>query len=210
MDRPIVHADLEAYLGDLTGASAGVLAEMESAAGERDFPIVGPLVGRLLTVMARSIGAERVCELGSGFGYSTMFFAEAVGTAGSVIHTDMSQEQSDEARAYLGRAGLVDRVEFHVGDALEVLGRQAGPFDIIFCDVDKEAYPRVPDLAVPRLRPGGLLIFDNTLWYGRVADDEPDATTAAVQELNRILFGRDDLLTTIVPLRDGVSVSLKI
>jgi caffeoyl-CoA O-methyltransferase len=210
MERPIVHADLEVYLAGLVGASAGIVAEMEGVARERSFPIVGPLVGRLLSVMARSIGAKSVCELGSGFGYSTMFFAEAVGPEGRVIHTDMSREQSDEARAYLGRAGLAERVDFHVGDAIGVLEAQSGPFDIIFCDIDKEAYPQVPELAVPRLRSGGMLIFDNTLWYGRVADREPDATTAAVQELNRILHGRADLLTTIIPIRDGVSISLKL
>ncbi len=210
MDRPILHADLERYLNELHGDSPGVLAEMEAVARERGFPIVGPLVGRLLGLLARGIGATTVCELGSGFGYSTVYFADAVGPGGKVVHTDLSPEQSGEARAYLERAGLAERVEHFVGNALGVFDSHPGPFDIVFCDVDKELYPRVPDLAVPRLRRGGLLIFDNTLWYGRVADSDPDETTAAVQALNRALFGRDDLLTTIVPIRDGVSVSLKL
>jgi predicted O-methyltransferase YrrM len=210
MDRDIVHTDIEAYLAGLVGTANEVSAEMEEVARQRDFPIVGPLVGRLLSVLARSVGAEQVCELGSGFGYSTLYFADVVGPAGRVVHTDTSQARSDEARAFLERAGLVERIEFCVGDALEVLESCSGPFDLVFCDVDKEAYPRVPDLAVPRLRTGGLLVFDNTLWHGRVPDAEADETTAAVQELNRVLHRRADLLTSIVPLRDGVSVSVKL
>jgi predicted O-methyltransferase YrrM len=210
MDRDILHAEIETYLTGLVGTANEVSAEMEEVARQRGFPIVGRLVGRLLSVLARSVGAEQVCELGSGFGYSTLYFADAVGPVGRVVHTDRSQARSDEARTFLQRAGLVERIEFFVGDALETLESRSGPFDVIFCDVDKEAYPRGPDLAVPRLRAGGLLVFDNALWHGRVPDAEADETTAAVQELNRALHGRADLLTSIVPLRDGVSVSVKL
>ncbi len=211
MDRDILHPDLESYLDALQPERPAVVGEMEREAERHDFPIVGPLVGRLLGLLARSLRAEAVFELGSGYGYSTYWFADAVGPRGTVVHTDFAEANSKRARDYLGRLGLGDRVRYEVGDALVALERTPGPFDLVFCDVDKPAYPKVPDLALPRLRRGGLLVFDNTLWYGRVADrGDLDASTRAIQALNRDLHSRAGLLTVIVPLRDGVSVSLKL
>ena len=211
MERPVVHPDLVEYMLRVTPPRDDVPAEMESVAAERGFPIVGPLVGRLLFALARSTGAKRVFELGSGFGYSTWWFARAVGPEGEIVHTEGSEENSKLARDLLGRAGLADRVTFEVGDAREIIRGYDGPYDVIFCDIDKHQYPDVPDLAVPRLRTGGLLLFDNMLWFGRVADTEPeDASTRGIQEVTRMLYGRDDLVTAILPLRDGVSVSVKL
>jgi predicted O-methyltransferase YrrM len=202
---------MEEYLHRITPEREEIPAEMEALARERGFPIVGPLVGRLLFTLARSAGARRVFEMGSGYGYSTYWFARAVGPEGRVVHTEGSEENSRLARELLGRASLAERVEFEVGDAREILALRDGPFDLIFCDIDKEQYPDVPDLALPRLREGGLLVFDNMLWYGRVADEEPDReSTRGVIEATRLLYERKDLLTTILPLRDGVSVSVKI
>ena len=211
MERPVVHPDLVDYMLRVTPPSDAVPAEMEAIARERGFPIVGPLVGRLLFALARASGARRVFELGSGFGYSTYWFARAVGPEGEVVHTEGSAENSRLARELLERAGLAERVRFEVGDAREIIARYEGPYDIVFCDVDKEQYPDVPDLAIPRLRQGGLLLFDNMLWFGRVADADPaEESTRGIQEATRLLYARDDLLTTILPLRDGVSLSVKL
>ena len=126
------------------------------------------------------------------------------------IHcTDSSEENRDLALGFLGRAGHGELVEFHVGDALQVLGALPGPFDIIFNDIDKEQYPDVVQPAVSRLRPGGLLITDNTLWKGRVAQADPDETTRAVLEYNRHLHAHPDLEACIVPIRDGVAVAAR-
>ena len=211
MEREIVHPDLVRWLDAVAPVPDAIQAEMETLAAQKRFPIVGPQVGRLLFVLARGAGARRVIELGSGFGYSTLWFARAVGPEGQVIHTDGSAENSARARDFLGRAGLADRVRFEVGDAREVLAGETGPFDVVFCDIDKEGYPEVPPLAVPRLRPGGLLLFDNTLWYGRVADEPgEDEETRAIQSLVRALHAHPQLVTALLPLRDGVSVSVKV
>ncbi|MBI3180274.1 MAG: class I SAM-dependent methyltransferase, partial [Deltaproteobacteria bacterium] len=153
MERNIVHPEVESYLETLLPQAEPVRAHMERIAEERDFPIVGPLVGRLLFVLARGIGARRVFELGSGFGYSAFWFAQAVGPQGRVFCTDRSDKHAAEAKDLLARAGLAARVEFHTGDALEVFAEQPGPFDIVFCDIDKEGYPEVPRAAIPKLRP---------------------------------------------------------
>jgi predicted O-methyltransferase YrrM len=185
---------------------------MEARGAEERFPIIGPLVGRLCQQLALSIGARDVFEMGSGFGYSTWWFAQAVGEGGRVVHTDNSAQRSADARTYLQRAKLADRVLFEVGDALQILRQYPGPFDVVFIDVDKEAYPEALTLARSRVRPGGYILTDNVLWSGRVAhpESEQDETTRAVARFDHDAFAAPDLYTTIVPIRDGVAVSLKL
>ena len=205
----IVAAPIENYLRALTACKHPVQQKMEALAAERDFPIVGPLVGSLLEVLARSIGAKRILELGSGFGYSAFWFARALGGEGEIIHTDLDDDNRNAAKEFLDEAGFLSMISFAEGDALGVLDRSDGPFDIVFCDIDKIDYPKVPELALSKLRSGGMLVFDNALWSGRVVADDKDADTQAVVELNRMLYGRDDVSNTLLPLRDGVLVSLK-
>jgi caffeoyl-CoA O-methyltransferase len=191
---------------------------MEAEAERRDIPIVGPMVGRLLFLLARSINAKTVFELGSAIGYSTIWWARAVGDGGRVIYTDGSKKNAEEAQRNFQKAGVAERVEVHVGDALEVLSEQKNTlFDVIFNDVDKEDYPRVFRMALPRIRKGGLFVADNVLWRGEVAraaaaEDtyEPDERTRAIMEFNRLLYESRELFPTIVPQRDGVSVALKL
>jgi predicted O-methyltransferase YrrM len=156
------------------------------------------------------IGARRIFEMGSAIGYSTIWLALAVPEDGIVYYTDGDPTNAREALGYFQRAGVADRVRILVGDALKLLDQVEGEFDLIFNDVDKHQYPDVFRKAVPRLRRGGLLVADNVLWGGRVARGESDPDTSAIREFNRLIFSAPDLLTTIVPLRDGVSVSLKL
>lgn len=204
----IVDPAIDRYLHEWANPQDPVLREMEVLAAERAFPIVGPQVGSLLHLLARTVGARRVIELGSGFGYSAYWFARAVGPAGMVILTEESEERAEEAAAFLERGGMKDRVEIVVGDSLEIIERLEGPFDIIFNDVDKESYPQVLGKAVRALRPGGLFISDNMLWFGSVLDRQPEQDTArGVKELTRMLFESERFDTVLIPLRDGVTVS---
>jgi caffeoyl-CoA O-methyltransferase len=205
---------IEAYMeGRLRRFDAPVLLEMEAHAEERGFPIVGRNVGVTLEVLARSVGARRIMELGSGFGYSGYWHARAVGPDGEVHLTDGDPENATKAADYLERAGLADRVEFHVGDAVAELGTLDGEFDVIFCDIDKDGYPAAWRAASERLRPGGLYVCDNVLWYGRVAVEDPDDTrpqyTEAVLEHNRLIADDERYVSTIVPTRDGVMVAIR-
>jgi len=202
---------VEDYLYSLLPPRDEVLSEIEREAARRNIPIVGPAVGRVLFQLARMIGAKTVFEMGSAVGYSTIWWARAVGKGGRVTYTDGDRRNADEARKYFKRAGVEDKVEVQVGDALELLSEQKQEFDIIFNDVDKEDYPRVFRLAVPRLRKGGLFVTDNVLWSGKVADPKlADASTKAIREFNRMAYGSPDLFTTILPLRDGLAVVMKI
>lgn len=202
---------VERYLHDLAHAGDPVLDEMERLAAERRFPIVGPQVGRLLELLARSIGAERVLELGSGFGYSAAWFSRAVGENGLVLLTEGSEERCAEARRFLERCGFSGRTRVETGDAFEIASRIGGTWDVVFNDVDKQDYGRVLDVARERLRPGGWLLSDNMLWSGRVAAPDPaDTDTAGILELTRRLYDADDFATALLPLRDGVTVSIRL
>jgi len=187
-----------------------VLAEMEDYATGHNVPIVGPAVASVLQQLAWMINARTVFELGSAIGYSTIWWAQAVGDKGRVIYTDGDSKNAERARGYFQRAGIANRITLHTGDALEFLSEQKQEFDIIFNDVDKEDYPRVLRLVAPRLRKGGLFITDNVLWSGRVAEKNPtDARTKAILDFNRKLYDSKEFYTTLLPIRDGLAVALK-
>lgn len=206
----LLHPDINRYLDSLLPERHAKLIEMERFAKERDFPIIGPQVGRVLYQYVKITGARRVFEMGSGFGYSAFWIAMALPDDGKVICTEASQNNIDLAEDYLKVAGLLSKVELKIGDALKILSKTEGPFDFIFCDVDKEFYPAALELAETKLRAGGLLITDNALFHGRVLNAKPDATTRGVVEYNRAAFAADSLWTTILPVRDGLAVSWKI
>jgi len=209
--REITEAAVEKYIYAILPERDAVVREIEDQAKKRDVPIVGPAVARVLYQYARLIHAKKVFEMGSAIGYSTIWWAQAVGEDGRVVYTDGDKKNAAEARGYFERAGVEKRIEVKVGDALELLAGQKQEFDIIFNDVDKQDYPRVLDLVLPRLRRGGLFITDNVLWSGRVTEsDAKEETTRAIQEFNRRLYAMPEFFTTVLPLRDGVSVSMKL
>ncbi len=207
----IVSTKIESYLSGLDGRIDPVLADMEARARASGFPIVGPQVGRLLGILARGIGARRVLELGSGYGYSALWFARALQDGGSVVCTDLSAENRDLALEFFRRAGRQESLSFHVGDALSFARTQGGPFDIVFNDIDKESYPATIPVALALLRVGGLFITDNVLWSGKVAaGGRADAATRAIRDFNAAVSRREDLESVILPLRDGVAVCQKV
>lgn len=186
---------------------------MEEVAAKRNIPIVGPAVARFFQQLVLINGAKTVFEMGSAIGYSTIWWARALGDGGRVYYTDGSKENCEEARRYIERAGVANRVTLKVGDALEILSEHKEQFDIIFNDVDKEDYPRVLRLAPSRLRKGGLFITDNVLWSGRVAKGAAGheaESTRAILEFNQALYRSPEFCTTILPLRDGVAVAVKL
>jgi len=203
----IIDSRLETYLESLLPEADPVQAEMETLAEQRGFPIVGPLVGRLLYLLTRLLPARRVLELGSGFGYSALWFARALPPDGSVVLTEEDAEDSRRSREFLERAGLADRARFEIGDALELIEGLEGAWDVVFVDVHKEQYPQAAEAAIERIRPGGLMVVDNVLWQGRVVEERPpEPSTEGVLELNRRIHSDPRLDRAMVPLRDGVAV----
>jgi predicted O-methyltransferase YrrM len=191
-----------------------VLLEMEAEGKDRGFPIIGRLVGVTVELLARSVGAKRVFELGSGFGYSAYWFARAVGPSGEVHGTDGDPANEPKALDYLSRAGLAEPIRWHVGDAVTHLGAAPGEFDVVYNDIDKDGYPAAWMAARERIRVGGLYVCDNVLWSGRVAvqdrDDPRPVYTQAILEHNRLIAEDDRFISSIVPTRDGVFVALRV
>jgi caffeoyl-CoA O-methyltransferase len=205
----ITVSEVEDYIYAMLPPRDEVLTEMEAEASKNNVAIVGPAVARVLYQLATISGAKKVFEMGSAIGYSTIWWARAVGEGGRVIYTDGDPKRAEKARRYFERAGVSGRITVRIGDALEFLSEEKEQYDVIFNDVDKIDYPRVFRLALPRLRSGGLFITDNVLWSGKVSKPNPDATTKAILEFNKLIYESKDLFTTILPLRDGVSVCVK-
>jgi predicted O-methyltransferase YrrM len=214
----ITGPEVENYLYAMLPARDEVLSDMEQQAIEQHIPIVGPIVGRLFYLLARMTGAKTVFELGSAIGYSTIWWARAIGEGGRVHYTDGSPQNAQEARGYFERAGVADRVSIHVGDALEVLSEQKQEFDIVFCDIDKEDYPRALRMAKNFIRKGGLFVADNVLWSGRVVyaagnpelKTDPQHHTKQIVEFNKTLYDSAQFYTVVLPIRDGVAVARKL
>lgn len=203
----ITDPDVEAYLYAMLPSSASVLADMEAEARRRDIPIVGPAVARFFKLLAEVAGARRVFELGSAIGYSTLWWAQAVGEGGEVFYTDSSPANAAEAASYFHRAGLQRRIHVLEGEALAMPRATHGEFDIVFCDLNKDQYPDALRAAVPRIRPGGLFVADNVLWSGKVAHPDGTPQTEAILEFNRRLYADPRLEPVILPLRDGLAVA---
>jgi predicted O-methyltransferase YrrM len=206
----IVNANIVDYLVNVTPDRDDVLEDMEQYALARNFPIIGPLVGRLLYILSKTTQATRILELGSGFGYSAYWFAKSLGKDGRIICTEGNPDNAKHAGVYFQRGKIANKIEFLVGDALKLIDSVEGQFDIIFNDIDKHQYPKAFRKALPRLRKGGLLISDNVLWSGKVLNHKPDTDTAGILTYNRLIYSSKELFTTIIPLRDGVSVSIKL
>lgn len=197
------------YLLAVTPKRDATLMAMEAHARRHGFPIIGPLVGRFLYQMATVIDARQIIELGSGYGYSAYWFSQAMGKRGKIIMTDGDPKNELMANKYFARGKVKSRIEYRVGDALEIIREYRGLFDIILNDVDKHAYPDTIDLVAPRLRKGGLFITDNTIWSGRVYDGSRDRNTRGVIEFNRRMYADRRFFTTILPLRDGLTIGIR-
>jgi caffeoyl-CoA O-methyltransferase len=206
-----VQDDVEEYIYRLLPERDAVVSEMEEYAAQNRIPIIGPAVARMLALFVQVSGAKRIFEMGSAIGYSTIWLARAAGPKAKVIYTDGDPEKASRAKNYFRRAGVAKRIEVRVGNALELLKKTPGKFDLIFNDVDKHQYPDALHAALPKLKSGGLFITDNTLWSGKAARpaSPDDINTLGVQELNRLVYAAKELYPVLIPLRDGVTVCRK-
>ncbi len=203
---------LQAYIDSLVPARPQELVEMEAYAEKHDFPIIGPATGYLCYQVARMIKARNIFELGSGYGYSTAWFAAAVkeNGGGTVHHVVWDEALSRRAKMHLANLGLDGFVQYHVGEAVATLCAYTGPFDLIFNDIDKEDYPSSLPIIKEKLRPGGVMVIDNMLWYGRIfKEKDKSASTEGVRLATKALVSDPDWIVTLSPIRDGVLVACK-
>jgi len=206
-----VDPKVDGYLYGLLPRRDAVLRAAEAFAAKHKTPIIGPAVGRLLALLVQISGARRIFEMGSAIGYSTIWLARAAGPAAEVFYSDGDPAKASQAAGYFRRAGLSSRITILTGISQKLLRKTPGTFDLIFIDVDKHQYPEALRVALPRLRRGGLLVVDNTLWSGRVARPvcKGDAHTRGILRLNRAAYASRQLYPVLLPLRDGVLVARK-
>lgn len=207
----MIAPQIASYLEELIPARPAEMQRMEDYAAQHNFPIIGPVAGHLCYQLARLTGARRVFELGSGYGYSTAWFARAVQeNGGGVVHHAVWDETlSQKARGHLSALGFDGLIHYHVGEAVAALQRTEGPFDIIFNDIEKDGYPASVQPVVEKLRPGGLMIIDNMLWSGRIFDSQDQSpATHGVRQVTNLLM-QEEWISSLIPIRDGLIVAMK-
>lgn len=203
---------LSAYLESLVPERPEEMKRMEAYAAEHGFPIIGPAAGYYCYLTARIMGAHRIFELGSGYGYSTAWFARAVqeNGGGEVFHTVWDEDLSRRARRHLAALGYEDLMHYRVSESVQALEDADGTFDLIFNDIHKRAYPEILPLLYERLHPGGVLIVDNVLWSGRVLDEgNHEESTEAIREFTRRITTDDRWIASLIPVRDGLMVAYR-
>lgn len=169
--------------------------------------VVGPLEGAFLKVMALAVGARRVLEIGTFTGYSALAMAEALPDDGTVLTCEIDPDSAAFARRYWDKSPHGKKIHVRVSPALETLAALKGPFDLIFIDADKANYVNYYRRAKDLIAPTGVILIDNVLWSGRVLNrDNPDPSTAAIQELNRVVASDPRVAAVLLTLRDGVFV----
>lgn len=212
MVSELLAPQLSEYLEHLVPPRPPEMQAMEAYAKTAKFPIIGPVAGQFCYELARMIGARRIFEMGSGFGYSTAWFARAVkeNGGGTVYHVVWDEALSQRARKHLRTLEFEDIVTYQVGEAVETLRRTEGTFDLIFNDIDKEGYPASLPVIIDKLKPGGVLVVDNMLWHGRIFDPQDrSAQTAGVRRLTQLITSDPGWISSVVPVRDGVLVAYR-
>ena len=208
----ISYDKVQDYLTSLVPPREPELQAMEEYAAKNDFPIIGPSCGYYCYQLARMIGARSVFELGSGYGYSTAWFAKAVreNGGGVIHHTVWDDKLSKMAQEHLSRLGYGDLVQYHNAEAVETLRKTQGPFDIIFNDIDKHGYPDSLPVTKEKLRSGGILIIDNMIWHGQILDpNDHEKNTEAIRQFTHAITTDPDWIVSLTPTRDGMIVAYK-
>ncbi len=206
----ITSRHVERYLQTLLPERDSLMQRLEAYAEEHDVPIIGPLAGSFLYSVAKLIQAKNILEAGTAIGYSAIWLARAIAEWGGKITTlEIDLKTAEIARKNLRDAGLQDRVEVAVGDSLSLIKNLHGPYDLCFIDIDKNQYKTFLEAVLPKIRKGGVILVDNVLWSGKVAAANRNETTEHIHQFNQFVMSHPQLESVIVPLRDGISISIK-
>jgi len=207
----IIQREQAEYLDELLDSNDSLLAEMEAYAAQHRVPIADREVARFLEITARTTGAKNALEIGMAIGYSVIHLARGMGERSTVVTIEPNDEMIRAASGYLDRANLMERVHIERGKALDVMPTLNQTFDLLFIDAVKEEYKQYLDLGLARLRSGGVVIVDNLLWGGKVAQEsrDEDASTKALREFNRYFVNHSQLLAEVLPVGDGLGYAVK-
>ncbi|HEX6125975.1 MAG TPA: O-methyltransferase [Pyrinomonadaceae bacterium] len=204
--------ELTEYAEQFTSGESDVLAELRRHCYEHyedSSMLSGFFQGRVLAMLSRMIRPHVVLEIGTYLGYSALCFAEGLADGGKVITLDVNAETNKVARSFVARTEYNDRIEFRLGNAVEIIPALPGTFDVVFIDADKPNYSKYYDLVLDKLRPGGFIVADNVLWSGKVLEDEKDENAQALHDFNRMVMADERVSNVLLPIRDGLMVVCK-
>jgi predicted O-methyltransferase YrrM len=204
----ILRREQAEYLESLLPPRDPLLSEMERFARQNGHPIADPEVAQLMRILVRLKRPQRIVEVGTNIGYSVVVMGRECDSSAVIETIELKPDILEVARRFVKRAALPCRVEFHQGPALEVLGHLPGPFDFAFIDCVKTEYSDYVDLLMPGLEDGALVVFDNLLWKGEVAESGSSMEARALRKLNATLVGTPGLLSTVLPVSDGVGIMI--
>jgi len=213
-DEGLLKPGIEKYAAAHTSPEMPVLAKLSRATHLRSHQpqmLSGHLQGSFLQMISHMIRPALVLEIGTFTGYSAICLAQGLTPGGKLITIECNPEMEDFALPYFEEAGLKDRIEMVIGDAAAIIGNLTGPFDLVFIDADKENYLKYFELVLPKVMPGGFILVDNTLWYGRVLDSNAgsDRETAGIVNFNGYIKSHIGVEKVLLPLRDGITVIRK-
>jgi predicted O-methyltransferase YrrM len=200
------------YAEDFTSPESEVLQELREhcyAHYEDKAMLSGFVQGRVLAMFSKMIRPEVVLEIGTYLGYSALCFAEGLAEGGKVITLDVNEETNNVARSFVERTKYKDQIEFHLGDALDIIPKLPEMFDLVFIDADKPNYSNYYDTVFESVRSGGFIIADNVLWSGKVLLDDQDENTAALHAFNQKVLADKRVSNVLLPIRDGLMVISK-
>jgi len=204
--------EIQNYAEDHTSGESAVLRELREhcyAHYSDSSMLSGFVQGRILSMFSRMIRPNKVLEIGTYLGYSTICLAEGLAEGGEVVSLDMNEETNAVAQSFIDKTDLGDRIQLRLGDAIFMLPHMAGPYDLVFIDADKPNYCNYYNLVFDKVRPGGFIIADNVLWSGRVLDGEKDENTAALHEFNRMVLADERVSNVLLPIRDGLMILIR-
>lgn len=204
--------ELTKYAEDFTSGESEVLQELRRECYEHyadSSMLSGFFQGRVLSMISKMIQPKVVLEIGTYLGYSALCFAEGLADGGKVITLDIQEDTNKVARSFVAKTEFADRIEFHLGDAVEIIPQLPETFDLVFIDADKPNYSNYYNLVFDKVRPGGFIIADNVLWSGRVLEAEKDESTQALHDFNKMVLADDRVSNVLLPIRDGLMVVRK-
>lgn len=204
--------EITKYAEDYTSDESEVLRELRKECYEHyadSSMLSGFFQGRVLSMFSKMIQPKVVLEIGTYLGYSALCFAEGLADGGKVITLDINEETNKVARSFVERSKYADKIEFHLGEAVDVIPTLAETFDLVFIDADKTNYSNYYNLVFDRLRPGGFILADNVLWSGKVLLDEKDESTQALHDFNKMVKADTRVSNVLLPIRDGLMIVRK-
>jgi caffeoyl-CoA O-methyltransferase len=210
---PVIDQAIQSYAEKHTSDESSILKEINRETNAHVLMprmLSGHLQGRVLSMISKMIQPKCILEIGTYTGYSALCLAEGLHPEGRLITIDINEELEEKVRKYFTRAGMINQIDYRIGDATRIIPGLGERFDLVFIDADKENYSKYFDLVIDKVNNGGIILADNVLWSGKVLNEKPDKDTRAIVEFNLKIQGDQRVENVLLPIRDGIMMIRKV